>query len=128
LAQNTATRLDVLAYCAGCSVNAVRKRHERADTHRLKHADRLALALNLDMTQWWQPTAQSYFRQVPKALILDAVKDGITPEAANNLAKLKKDALATQAAQRLAGTGWLPPILRASVDTTSAPELEAIAA
>jgi len=31
LAQDAATRLDLLAYCAGCSVNAVSKRHERVD-------------------------------------------------------------------------------------------------
>jgi ParB family chromosome partitioning protein len=71
LGQDTATRLDLLAYCAGCSVNAVRKRHEREGTDRLNHADRLASALGLEMTHWWQPTAASYFRHVPKARILE---------------------------------------------------------
>ena len=42
LSQDTATRLDLLAYCAGYSVNTVRKRHERADSERLAHAGRLA--------------------------------------------------------------------------------------
>jgi len=114
LSQDQATRLDLLAYCAGCSVNAVRKRHDPA-SERLAHADRLATAVALDMTQWWQPTADSYLRHVPKALILDAVREGVTPEAADNLAKLKKDALAAEAEQRLAGTGWLPEILRRPV-------------
>jgi ParB family chromosome partitioning protein len=126
IAQDTATRLDLLAYCAGCSVNAIKKRHDRADTDRLNHADRLALALGLDMTQWWQPTAQSYFRHVPKLRILNTVKEAVTPEAAKNLAKLKKDALAVEAEQRLANTGWLPEMLRAPVASTV--ELEAIAA
>lgn len=128
--QDTATRLDLLAYCAGCSVNAVKKRHER-DGDRLNHADQLATALSLDMTHWWQPTAESYLRHVPKALILDAVKQGVTPEAAENLAKLKKDALAAEAEQRLAGTGWLPAILRSPVATATddiEPVLEALAA
>jgi ParB family transcriptional regulator, chromosome partitioning protein len=124
--QDTATRLDLLAYCAGCSINVVRKRHERDDTDRLHHADRLALALGLDMTQWWQPTAQSYFRHVPKARILEAVIDAVTPEAAANLTKLKKDALAAEAEQRLANTGWLPAILRTPVAPVV--ELEALAA
>jgi ParB family chromosome partitioning protein len=122
LAQDTATRLDLLACCAGCSVNAVRNRHERADTERLAHAERLALALGLDMTQWWQPTAQSYFRHVSKARILDAVREGVTPEAAENLAKLKKDALAAKAEQRLANTGWLPELLRSPIATIAEPE------
>jgi ParB family chromosome partitioning protein len=122
-AQDTATRLGLLAYCAGCSVNAVRKRHERADTDRLNHTDRMALALGLDMTQWWQPTARSYFRHVPKARVLEAVTEAVTPEAAENLAKLKKDALAAEAERRLSGTGWLPVILRAP----ASPEANAVA-
>jgi len=120
-AQDTATRLDLLAYCAGCSVNAVRKRHERSEA-RLAHADRLAGALGLDMTQWWQPTAESYLRHVPKARILETVREAVTPEAAENLAKLKKDALAAEAEQRLASTGWLPEVLRSPVAPTTEPE------
>jgi ParB family chromosome partitioning protein len=125
LAQDTATRLDLLAHCAGCSVNAVKKRHERADTDRLNHADRLALALGLDMRQWWQPTAQSYFRHVPKLRILEAVTEAVTPEAAANLPKLKKDALAAEAEARLAGTDWLPAILRSAAPVTAEPQPEA---
>ncbi len=126
--QDTATRLDLLALCAGCSVNAVKKRHERTGTDRLDHADRLALALGLDMTQWWQPTTQSYFAHVPKARILEAVTDAVTPEAAANLAKLKKDALAAEAEQRLANTGRLPAILRPVVPVSAELPPEAIAA
>ena len=128
LAQDQATRLDLLAFCAGCSVNAVRKRHDRADSDRLHHADRLAVAVGLDMTQWWQPTARNYLRQVPKAMILEAVREAVTPEAAENLANLKKDALAAEAEQRLTGTGWLPAILRSPVPVSEAPSLTALAA
>lgn len=67
-------------------------------------------------------------RHVPKALILEAVKEGVTPEAADNLAKLKKDALAAEAEQRLAGTGWLPAILRSAAPVAAAEEIEALAA
>lgn len=125
-AQDSATRLDLLAFCAGCSVNAVRKRHERSEA-RLAHADKLAGALGLDMTQWWQPTAERYLRHVPKARILEAVKEAVTPEAADNLAKLKKDALAREAEQRLAGSGWLPEILRRPV-ANDQPDPVAVAA
>jgi ParB family chromosome partitioning protein len=67
------------------------------------------------MAQWWQPTAASYFGRVSKARILDAVAEAVSKGAADNLARLKKDALATRAEERVAGTGWLPPILRAEV-------------
>ena len=115
LAQDTATRLGLLAYCAACFVDAVRKPHERSDTIRLACADQLAAALTLDMAQWWQPTAQTYLDRVSKKRILEAVVEGVSPEAAENFAKLKKDALVAHAEQRLAGTGWLPALLRPPV-------------
>jgi ParB family chromosome partitioning protein len=111
-AQDTSLRLDLLAYCVATSVDTVQKRHDRADSDRLTHGGRLTQALGLDMAQWWQPTAKSYFRHVSKAMILDHVREGAGKEAAENLAKLKKEALAAEAEQRLSGTGWLPPILR----------------
>ena len=127
LAQDTATRLDLLAYCAGCSVNAVKKPQERADSERFIHADQLAAALDLDMAQWWQPTGASYLSRVPKAKVLEAVSEGATRGAAENLAKLKKDALVTNAAERLAGTGWLPAALRRKLPEADAPEIAAAA-
>jgi ParB family transcriptional regulator, chromosome partitioning protein len=70
--------------------------------------------------------AASYFRHVPKASILETVREAVTPEAADNLAKLKKDSLAAEAEQRLANTGWLPEMLRASPAPVA--ELAALAA
>jgi ParB family chromosome partitioning protein len=112
LSQETTVRLDLLAHCAGCTVDAVRRPHEDASSGRLVHADQIAAAVNLDMAQWWQPTATSYLGRVPKARILEAMTEGVSREAAENLAKLKKDALVAHAEERLAGTGWLPAILR----------------
>lgn len=127
LAQDTAIRLDLLAYCAGCSVNAVKKPHERGDTDRLDHADRLAETLGLDMARWWQPTGPNYLSRVSKAHLLEAVREGVTKEAAENLAKLKKDALVIEAGKRLDGTRWLPAILRPNVAPEKSPELAAAA-
>jgi ParB family chromosome partitioning protein len=128
LAQDTATRLDLLAYCAACSVDAVERPHEYRRNGRLLHADRLAAALGLDMAEWWQPTAQSYLGRVSKARILAAVAEGVSPQAAANLAKLKKDALIAQAEDRLAGKRWLPAPLRAPVVTQAVPQPDALAA
>jgi ParB family chromosome partitioning protein len=112
LSQETVVRLDLLGHCAGCAVDAVRRPHERADSGRFGHADQLAAALDLDMAQWWQATGASYLGRIPKARILEAVAEGVSPEAAENLAKLKKAALVAHAEERLAGSGWLPAILR----------------
>jgi ParB family chromosome partitioning protein len=112
LGQEAAVRLDLLAFCAGCAVDAVTRSHEGAGSKRLVHADHLAAALDLDMTQWWEVSASSYLDRVSKARILEAVAEGVSPQAAENLATLKKGALVTLAAERLTGTGWLPAILR----------------
>jgi ParB family transcriptional regulator, chromosome partitioning protein len=113
LAQDTATRLSLLAFCAATTVDAVRKPHEQAREQRFAHADELAAAVRLDMGLWWQPTKESYLARVSKARILEAVAEGVSQSAAENLAKLKKDALVKLAGERLEGTGWLPAVLRA---------------
>jgi ParB family chromosome partitioning protein len=128
LAQDTATRLDLLAYCAASSVDAVERPHERGYGGQLAHADKLATALDLDMAGWWQPTAQSYLGRVSKARILEAVREGVSPQAADNLAKLKKDALIAHAEERLAGKRWLPAPLRPPVTTKAEPQPEMSAA
>lgn len=50
--------------------------------------------------------------RVTKATALASMAEATTPQAAENLAGLKKDALAAEAARRVAGTGWLPACLR----------------
>ena len=99
---------ELLAHCVGLSVDAVRQQEHqpKAGVHRL------AAALQLDMRVDWQPTAAGYFGRVSRARILDAVREGVSPGAADNLAGLKKAALAQQAEQRLKDKGWLPPLLR----------------
>ena len=47
-----------------------------------------------------------------QGLILDAVREGIGPGAADKIAAMKKDAMAKRAAALLADKGWLPAILR----------------
>ena len=107
------TLLAILAVCAACTVDTVEKR--RAATERepnAAHAAQLAEALKLDMADYWQPTAEGYFARVSKDLILDAVTEGIGKPAADKIASLKKDAMASRASELLAGKNWLPAILR----------------
>jgi ParB family transcriptional regulator, chromosome partitioning protein len=58
---------------------------------------------------------EGYLGRVSKECILDAVREGVSPEAADNIASMKKLATAEAAEQRLAGTGWLPESLRKSL-------------
>ena len=114
MTQTPGTLTDLMACCAAFTLTAVHKPQDRSDAPHLLHADQLAKELRLDMTQWWQPTAASYFGRISKARILEAVTEACSKGAADNLAKLKKDALATRAEGKLAGTGWLPAVLRST--------------
>jgi ParB family transcriptional regulator, chromosome partitioning protein len=121
------TLCDLLAYCAACAVNAVRGPQDSAQSARLAHADQLAQALSLDMTAWWQPTTENYLGRVSKDRIAEAVREGVSAEAAANMAGMKKAAMAQAAEERLAGKGWLPPILR-TLGADAEPEALPVAA
>lgn len=88
---------------------------------------RLARLADLDMRGWWRADAGSYFGRVSKAMILDAVREGAGGPAAHRLEGLKKSPMADAATQALAGTGWLPPMMRTPAAQSEAQDL-AIAA
>jgi len=50
---------------------------------------------------------------VSKAQITEAVREGAGEQAAANIGGLKKGEMAERAEALLAGTGWLPALLRA---------------
>ena len=56
------------------------------------------------MTATWMPTVTSY-SGLSKSRIVEAVREGVSAEAANNIAGMKKQSMAETAEQRLAGTG-----------------------
>lgn len=72
-------------------------------------------ALGFDMAEHFQPTADNYLGKVPKPLMVEAlteakqVKDAAEKEM---LLGMKKGALAAEAEKRLAGTGWVPKLIR----------------
>ncbi|WP_391349544.1 ParB/RepB/Spo0J family partition protein [Azospirillum sp. A23] len=110
--QDQETVMGLLAFCLAQSVNATQgKDRYNDDRSRLRGADLLAEALSLDMADWWEPTAAGYLGRVSKTLILDAVREG-TGAAADGLDGMKKAALAAEAERRLAGSRWVPALLR----------------
>jgi ParB family chromosome partitioning protein len=98
--------LSLLAYCAAVTVDGVQTCEGPGVL------DGLARAAKLDMRRWWTATVKNYLGAVPRARILAAVTEAVSAEAAVPLAKLKKTALAEAAERQLAGSGWLPPVLR----------------
>ena len=106
LGQDDATLMDLLALCAALSLNAV------TATAQAHPADAIATAVGLDMANWWTATADSYFAQVPKARIAEAVAEAVSAEAGASLTKLKKGEAVAKAEALVAGTRWLPTPLR----------------
>ena len=103
--------MELLAHCAALTIDCVVRMGGKS-SNALKHTEVLAQAVSLEMTQRWQPTKANYLGQVTKAVIMEAVREGVSPQAAENIAALKKPAMAEAAEQLLANKGWLPEVLR----------------
>lgn len=94
---------------------------DRVRTTVQQPGEELAQAVGLDMAAWWQPTAEGYFKHVPKAVILDAVGE-YAPQHVTRLAKLKKADIASEAERLADGTGWMPAIFKAAGPQDAAQE------
>ncbi|MET4030380.1 hypothetical protein ABIB94_001121 [Bradyrhizobium sp. JR7.2] len=105
------SRIALFAHCTALTVNAVKLPFDLRP-RALAAAGRLAGAVALDMTGYWRPTVQSYLGRVTKARILEAVREGVSEEAADHLSGMKKTEMAAAAEQLLAATDWLPLLLR----------------
>ena len=110
----TTDLLDLLAHCASLTVNAVRAPFDRKPGA-WAHADRLAQAVDLDMTGYWTATVASYLGRVTKARIGEAVREAVSDETAERISGMKKPDMASEAEALLTGKGWLPSLLRAPV-------------
>jgi ParB family chromosome partitioning protein len=115
--------LDLLAHSASLTVNAVRAPFDRKPGA-WAHADRLAEAVDLDMSGYWMPTVASYLGRVTKAKIGEAVREVVSEEAAARIGGLKKPDMASEAEVLLAGKGWLPNLLRKPVPVHAEPEIQ----
>ncbi|TAL01122.1 MAG: ParB/RepB/Spo0J family partition protein [Rhodospirillaceae bacterium] len=121
--QDKETVIRLIAFCAAITVDAVQAKQDKPSCPRLRDASTLAESVNLDMAVWWEPTRERFLGRVSKAIVLEAVAEGVSKEAAENIAGLKKDALIDRAAERLAGKGWLPHPLRQQQPVTEEAEI-----
>lgn len=106
---NATEALALLAHCASLAVNDVQPSGKWQGD---RPAARLATKVRLNMAEYWSPTASSFFGQVTKAVILDAVSEAVNPDAARRMAGGKKTEIVEAAERLVAGTGWLPEPLR----------------
>jgi len=109
---DTDSRDSLFAHCVSLTINAVVEPYNRRPKA-IAHADHMAKAVSLDLAATgWKPTIDNYLGRVPKARILDAVREAKGQKAADRIGHLKKGEMATEAEGLLAGTGWLPEPLR----------------
>ncbi|MEO0959020.1 MAG: ParB/RepB/Spo0J family partition protein [Pseudomonadota bacterium] len=116
----------LFAHCVAMTVNAVQEPHHRKP-RRIAHADVLASTLGLDMVKaGWTLTADSYLGRVTKAQILAAVREAKGDKDADRIAGFKKPDMVEAAEELLAGTGWLPQVLRTAplAEEPDEPEFE----
>jgi ParB family chromosome partitioning protein len=104
MAMPTPELLSLLALCVGLTVNAMALREDETP------ASAIAQAVDLDMHDWWTPTAEGYFDHVSKARALEAVRV-FAPDQVDRLAKLKKAEISREAERLSAGSAWLPALL-----------------
>ncbi len=119
------SRAALFAHIVSLSVNAVYEPWNRRP-RAAAHADRLAQAVDLDMTAaGWKPTMDNFLGRVTKARILQAVSQAKGQRAADRIEHLKKGDMAAEAQTLLADTDWLPEPLRTpgrAIEAEAAPE------
>ncbi|WP_420703606.1 hypothetical protein [Brucella intermedia] len=104
--------LSLLAFAAAHSVNAVEPKfcQRKGD---VAQADQLARSLDVDMSDWFEPTADNYFNHVNRTTIELAVAEAKGKEAEFSVRAAKKKGEAVLIAERLvSGSGWLPVPVR----------------
>ncbi|AYD66078.1 ParB/RepB/Spo0J family partition protein [Achromobacter sp. B7] len=109
LEQPHADLIELLAVLAGASIY---RRKSNSYGEEPQHLDRLGELVELDMSKWWKPTAQSYLAHVSKDRIAAVVADAAGADQAKPLLAMKKGPAAAAAEELLAETRWVPELMR----------------
>ncbi|WP_292464759.1 ParB/RepB/Spo0J family partition protein [Mesorhizobium sp.] len=125
LEQPQDTLLTLLAFGAAHSVNAVEKKFTDRKKG-IEQANQLGRALNIDMSEWFETTGDSYFKHVNRTTIELAVAEAKGREAGLSVKAAAKKTEAVMIAERLvAGSGWIPdPVRIAAADEARPAEHE----
>lgn len=115
LAQPQDVLLALLAHIGALSIDAIRQKSDRPEQKRFGHADALAETIGFDIADHYTPDVLTYFSRVSSAQIVSALCEAKGVPAAPAWNRMKKAELAVIAAREIAGTRWLPEVLRTPV-------------
>lgn len=113
--------LELLAFAASRTVNAVEGKTTYRNEKHISHANQLAAALGTDMHNYYQPTASNCFSNMNRAMIQAAVAEARGDEFAKGVGDMKKNDAAAYAEKTVKGTGWLPAPLVLSTASQDQP-------
>lgn len=121
LNQSRDTLVALLALVPVLTIDAV---SESTDT---PAANLAAEALDLNMADYWEPTAEAWASIVPRPLTIEALREVHGDAIAAKAEAMKKAELIPFATEQLQGRGWLPKPLRRPGYTLRGREAEATA-
>ncbi|MBV9762468.1 MAG: ParB/RepB/Spo0J family partition protein [Acidobacteriaceae bacterium] len=119
--QDDATLVRLLAFLAATSLDAIEQPKPQDSGSRIAHANAVAAALCMDMTQWFTPTAENFFDRISKTRICEALREA-GKDGGPSRESMKKGELSRLAEQEIATSGWLPEPLRIADESAAAVE------
>ncbi len=105
--------LGLMAYCVACSIDGVQEQEGSGESTLTPLED----LLDFDLREYWQPTADNFFKRVNKEVIAGTLYEAGKADKAVMIANLKKGEGAALAETEMKHSHWIPGILkRASHD------------
>jgi len=103
---STDDALGLLGFCSATAVCSFQDRvYGKSQTSTL---DVLETAMGFELADWWQPTAEGFFKRMSKDQIVGALTEAGKTGNAKDAEKMKKGDAAEFAEQSLKGSRWVP--------------------
>ena len=100
---------DVLGLQGFCSATAVCSFQDRMyGKSQTSNLDALELAMGFDLADWWQPTAEGFFKRISKEQIAGVLTEVGKTGNASDAEKMKKGDAADFAESAMKNSGWVP--------------------
>lgn len=107
LEQDLSVSLEAIAYATARSFSIISSREGAPEA-----IEPICKALDFKLPEYFKPTADTYLNHVPKKVLVHAVTQAVSAEAAAPIGGMKKGDAVAAAEAKLEGTGWVPEAIR----------------